>query len=273
MSAPAAPAPRPRSLLPQEHGAWGQLTLPLLTALLIGRPTAAALLLAAATVLGFLAHEPWLVVLGHRGVRALAEDGGRASRALRWLLAAAAAAGLAGIWLAPWPARLALLLPATLAAATIGFVLARRERTIPGELTVVSALASSGLAVALAGQASLPAAALATATWVLAFAASVFAVQVVLARAHSRGADDRGHRHALLTALLTGLGSTAAVVAAPGPGWVVPAAVAPTALLSLAACLGPFTARQLRQLGWALVGATSATLLILVGGLRLLGPG
>ena len=69
-----AQAPRPRSLLPQEHGAWGQLAMPILSALALGAPSAAALLLTAATVLAFLAHEPWLVVLGHRGMRAKAED-------------------------------------------------------------------------------------------------------------------------------------------------------------------------------------------------------
>jgi hypothetical protein len=49
---------------------------------------------------------------------------------------------------------------------------------------------------------------------------------------------------------------------------VVGAAVAPTALLSLLACLAPFTARQLRTLGWGLVGSSTATLVVLVLGLR-----
>ena len=268
MSAPAAPSP-PRSLLPQEHGAWGQLAMPLLTALLLSDgPRPAALLLAGATVAGFLAHEPWLVLLGHRGVRAKAEAGPRARRLMWGWLAAAAAAGLGGLWLAPSPARLALLLPAAFGAATVAFVLARRERTIPGELTVVSALASSGLAVALAGGASMAVAGLATGTWLTAFAASVFAVQVVLARTQRKGARDLGHRHALIVAALLALAGGAAVALVPGQGWVVAAAAAPTALLSVAVCLGPFGARQLRQLGWSLVVATSATLAVLVAGLR-----
>jgi len=44
----------------------------------------------------------------------------------------------------------ALVVPVLLVAAVVGLVLARKERTVPGELTVVSALASSGFAVALA---------------------------------------------------------------------------------------------------------------------------
>jgi hypothetical protein len=253
-------------LLPQEHGAWGQLAMPILSALALGAPTAAALLFTAATLLTFLAHEPWLVVLGHRGVRARAEEGARARRVMWSCLAAAGATGLAGVWLAPPAARVALAVPAALAAAVVGFVLARRERTVAGELTVVSALASSGFAVALAGGTSLAVAAAATLTWVLAFASSVFAVQVVLVRALSRGEEEHGGRNALLAGLVAGGGSAVAVAA--GLGWAVPAAVAPTALLSLAVCLAPFSARQLKTLGWGLVGATSASLVVLVAMLR-----
>jgi len=264
--APAAAASRPRSLLPQEHGAWGQLAMPLLTALALGRPRAAALLLTLSTVLGFLAHEPWLVTLGHRGVRALREEGARARRVMLQLLAAAAVAGGAGAWLAPAAARVALLVPAALVAAVIGLVLAKKERTVPGELMVVSALASSGFSVALANGATLAVAAAGTVTWVLAFAASVFAVQVVLVRALSKGEAEHGARNAAIAGLIAAGGSGLAVWA--GLGWVVPAAVAPTALLSLVVCLAPFSARQLRTLGWALVGSTTVTLVILVLGLR-----
>jgi hypothetical protein len=160
----------------------------------------------------------------------------------------------------------ALAVPAALAAAVVGFVLARQERTVAGELTVVSALASSGFAVALAGGTTLAVAATATLTWVLAFASSVFAVHVVLVRALSRGEEEHGGRNALLAGLIAGGGSVVAVAA--GLGWAVPAAVAPTALLSLVVCLAPFSARQLKTLGWGLVGATTASLAILVWMLR-----
>ncbi len=257
---------RPRSLLPQEHGAWGQLGMPIVSALAIGRPTAPALLLSAATILAFLAHEPWLVVLGHRGVRAAREDGARARRVMWGFLLAAAATGTAGLALSPPLVRWALPVPALLVAAVIGFVLAKRERTIPGELTVVSALASSGFAVAVAGGASLVAAAAATATWVLAFASSVFAVHVVLVRALSRGEEEHRWRNAALALVVGGGGS--AVALAAGLGAAVPAAVAPTLLLSLVVCLAPFSARQLRELGWGLVASTTASLVILVWMLR-----
>jgi hypothetical protein len=236
--------------------------MPLISALVLGGPAAAALLLAAATGLAFLAHEPWLVLLGHRGARAQAEEGPRARRALWLALAAAALTGLAGLWLAPTVARLALLLPISLTAAVMALVLARWERTVVGELTVVSAFASSGFAVALAGGAALRTATASTVTWLLAFAASVFAVRVVLVRAHSRGEAEHGLRNAALVLAVAGGGSVAALSA--GLGMAVPAAVAPTALLSLVVCLVPFTARQLKTLGWGLVGSTTMSLIVLL---------
>jgi hypothetical protein len=255
-----------RSLLPQEHGAWGQLAMPLLTSLLLATVTPSALLLAAATILGFLAHEPALLLIGHRGFRARDEAGPRARRWLAALLPAAAACGALGLWLAPTAARWAMLVPLLLTAAVGGFVLAKRERTIPGELTVVTALASSGFAIALASGAPLQQASAATATWVLAFATSVFAVRVVLARSLSRGTVELGLRNGLAV-LLVGVGGSAAAWWL-GLGPVVGLAVAPTALLSLLVCLLPFSARQLKTLGWGLVVSTSATLVLLVLGLR-----
>jgi hypothetical protein len=240
--------------------------MPLLTALLVAGATPAAWLLGTATILGFLAHEPVLVLIGHRGFRAREEAGQRARRRVGLLLAGAASTGVAGLWLAPALARWSLVLPLALTAAVAGFVLARLERTIPGELTVVSALASSGLAVALAAGAPLGVALAATATWVLAFATSVFAVRVVLARSLSRGTVELGLRNGLAVVLVGGGGSALAWLLGLGP--VVGLAVAPTALLSLLVCLLPFSARQLRTLGWWLVASSTASLALLVAGLR-----
>jgi len=239
--------------------------MPIASALLVGGPAPVALLLAAATVLAFLAHEPFLVLIGHRGKRAQGEDGARARRLVRFLLCPAVACGAAGAWLAPWPARLALVASLALMALVIALVLTNRERTVPGELTVVTTLALSGLAIALAGGAPLPAAAAVTVTWILAFAASVFAVQVVLERARSRSGSGPAVRNALAAVLVTGLGSGAAVRA--GLGWVVPVAVAPPALLSVVVCLVHLSPKHLRRLGWSLVAATSITLLVLLIGL------
>ncbi|HEX9052223.1 MAG TPA: YwiC-like family protein [Anaeromyxobacter sp.] len=259
-----APAPR-RSMLPHEHGAWGQLAMPLLTAFAIGRPTPASLALAAAVVLAFLAHEPAIVLLGQRGRRARDEAGARARRWLAALGAVGVLAGIAGIALSPPAARLALVVPGALGVAVVGLLLARRERTVAGETAVAAALASAGAAVALAGGAEPQAALAAAIVWTLGFAAATLAVQVILVRVRSKGARDPGRRHAALAALLA---VGAAALSAAGLPAAIAWATLPTALLSIAVSLARFSPRRLRELGWALVGSSTLTLVILVVGLR-----
>ncbi|MBK8937310.1 MAG: YwiC-like family protein [Polyangiaceae bacterium] len=70
------PTPK-RSLMPREHGAYGQLVLPAAAALIAWPSFGGAALAVAATAM-FLAHEPALVLLGQRGARARAELGAAA---------------------------------------------------------------------------------------------------------------------------------------------------------------------------------------------------
>jgi len=69
---------------PKEHGAYGQLVFPLATAFAIAGATAPALLTAIAVTAAFLAHEPLIVLLGRRGVRARRDH---FRRAAIWLTA------------------------------------------------------------------------------------------------------------------------------------------------------------------------------------------
>ncbi len=259
--APAAP----RSLVPHEHGAWGQLAMPLLTALAIGAPSRAALALTLAVVLAFVAHEPALVLLGHRGRRVKDEEG---RRALRWLVATgglAAVAGAAGTILAPPLARLALAVPAALAALVAVLVVLRLEKTVAGEIAVAATLASAGLAVALAGGADPGHAVAAALAWVIAFSAATLAVQAILERVRSKGARDPGRLHAAGAVLLVAAGAALSLAGLPA---VLAWATLPTAALSVVVCLGRFSPRRLRELGWAMVGSSTLTLVILVAGLR-----
>jgi hypothetical protein len=258
-------SPTRRSMIPHEHGAWGQLAMPLVTALAIGRPTAAALLLTSGAVLAFIAHEPALVLLGQRGRRVLDEEGRRARRWLATTGALAVAAGGAGVVLAPPIARAALAVPAALAAAVAWLAVRRLEKTIAGEIAVACALASAGLAVALAGGAAPGDAAAAALAWIVAFSAATLAVQVVLVRVRSKGERDPGRRHAAAAALLV---AAAAALSAAGLPRTLALATLPTALLSIAVCLGRVSPRRLRGLGWAMVGSSTLTLAILVVGLR-----
>jgi hypothetical protein len=253
-----------RFLWPREHGAWSQMALPLATALLAGRPGAAAWLIAVAAALAFLGHEPALVLLGTRGPRARADDGPVASRLLLLLGGSALLAGLAGLWLAPPAARLAAAAPAALGLATALLARRRLEMTTGGEVVAGAAMAAAGLPVALAAGASAGHAAAAFVAWSLSFALAALAVEAVLARGRS-GARELGRRNAVLGAAIW---AGSLLLPAVGLSWVVPLALAPTALLAAGVCLARVGPKRLRQLGWLLVAATLAMLALLVAGLR-----
>src|SRR5262249_31077882 len=95
-----------RSLWPREHGAYAQLGAPLATAPALHIPTVPAALLAAAACCAFLANEPLLVVLGHRGKRMHDEHGRRAAVRLAIVGGTAVAIGAVALVLAPRDARL-----------------------------------------------------------------------------------------------------------------------------------------------------------------------
>ncbi|MFO0761945.1 MAG: YwiC-like family protein [Byssovorax sp.] len=255
---PAATAPstrRPgagdRSLAPREHGAYGQLGLPLVTALCMGRPGASAVLLAVASLAGFLAHEPLLLVTGQRGSRAAREVGARAYRRLAWLGAIMAIAGGLGFLLAPPAARLAVILPLGLAALLTPFILRKQEKTAAGELIAAAALSSAAVPIAFAAE--VPAALVWSAwlSWCLVLGASTLAVRSVIA--HARAPLALGRRLVLpILALVAG----AAVAAS---GWLTPpAALGALPMLGLALGLAaqPPSPRSLKKVGWGLVASS-----------------
>jgi hypothetical protein len=254
-----------RFLWPREHGAWAQMAMPLVTGLALGRPGIAACLFALAAALAFLAHEPGLVLLGTRGARARADDGPLAWRLLAVLGGLSIAAAAPALALAPPTARLSLLAPVALALATVWLARRRLEMTTGGEVIAGAAMASPLLPVALSsGVAPRPALA-AFLAWTLSFAIAAVAVEAVLGRGRP-GAPDLGRRNALRAAALWAVG--AALAAGLDLSWALPAALAPTAAFGAAVCLRGTGPARLRALGWALVVGTTATLLVLVLGLR-----
>lgn len=268
-----APTPTPppaqppaASLLPREHGAYGQLAMPLLTGLALARPSAAAFALAAAFVLAFVAHEPMLVVLGQRGKRLRTEEGARAARLLAWLAGLAAVAGAVGIVLAPPAARVALLAPAALGVGVLLLVWRRLEKTAAGELAVAAALSSCGAVVALAAGVPPGVAFAAFATWILAFGAAIAAVRAILLLLKTKGARDlRALAAALAIAILGGAWAVAERTALPH---AVAVALVPMVAASVALCAIHVPARRLKTVGWAIVAASTLTLVLLVVGLR-----
>jgi len=253
-------------MFPKEHGAYGQLLFPLITALAIGRPGRGAVALASAAVAAFFAHEPLLVLIGKRGPRAAREQHGRA---VRWFAAfatpAAALAFVAYAWL-PVDGREALLVVAALGALLAVAIVAGWEHTPFGE--VLTAVVLSTLCVPVATGAG--------ASWFEAHTiAFVYAASFISATLCVHGVIARTRKPPATGARAVGMSAAcllmAIVAALARRGYVAP--VAPWAALPL--CIGglalaafPPSARQLRVVGWTLVAGTTLTAVVLIAALR-----
>jgi hypothetical protein len=257
---PSKPA-KAGSLAPKEHGAYGQLALPLVAALASVRPGLASLLAAGAAVAAFVAHEPLLVVLGHRGPRAQRELGERARSRLMVLVPLGLSA-FAGALVAGGPsARLAFVPPALLGLAFVPLVLRDQEKTLGGELLAAAALTATGLPVALLGGGALSASLGAWGAWALGFGASTVAVRATIAahkspRAARAGGSPLGWwMLGLFTAATLGLGFA-----------LEPRVLTALPLVALSwAVMGTRPhPRHLKKLGWSIVAASLVTLACLV---------
>jgi hypothetical protein len=256
------------SLLPKEHGAYGQIAFPLATAFLVAGVSAAGLLVAVAVTAGFLAHEPAAVLLGLRGVRARRELGTRAARWLALCLAALVAAGLGALVTIDAEARAVLAIPFVPAVVLAVATLRGRDKSWYGEVAACAAFSGAAVPVAVAGGASPQAAATIAIPFALLFATSTLAVRVVILRV--RGGGD-AHATAATRRALFAL--TAAAIAALGAAMAIEildavafAASAPGLLTAAAVAARPPAPARLRHLGWTLVGVSLLTALVIVAG-------
>lgn len=253
-----------RSLAPREHGAYGQIGLPLVAALAMGTPSIAAILLGTGAALIFAAHEPLLLLLGRRGLRAQRYGSPRARRSLRILGVAAALSGLLGLALAPYPAQIASIVPFALGAAVFLLINRDKEKTLGGEILAASALASAAVPVALASGVSSPMAWGAWLAWSISFGAATWAVRVVIRM--------RKLFMALPTRVAPVLGAAGIAVLF---AWVgvfsrfCALATAPMLVFSAVLAIAPPHPSALRRVGWALVASSVVTAAILVVGARL----
>lgn len=256
------------SLFPQEHGAYGQLTFPLIAAFGVAGASAGGISIAVAVIAGFLAHEPTLVLLGFRGPRAKRELRHRATRWLALSLVIAVVSGVGAALTIDAGARWSLAVPLVPALLLVAATVRGTEKSWHGEVS--AALAFSGAAVPIAMAAGVPAiTALAIALpFALLFVASTLAVRVVILRVR-RGGDPRATSATRRAALCLVLVGTAALA------WLEVARVAPTALLAAAVpglvtaavvALRPPSPVHLRSLGWTLVGISALTTAMVVLG-------
>jgi hypothetical protein len=248
-------------LTPREHGAYGQLLFPLVSALLIGRPAAGAYLLAASAVAAFLAHESLLVVLGQRGSRAAREQGADARRSLALFGGFCAVTGLVSLAIIPLDALTLLLVPIGLGVLVGIAAFMHRERTTAGEILVGLALASVSLPVATAGLVPHTPAVTLFVVFAAVFITATVAVRSMIGRVAKAGGPHPVVAVALTLAVLAGLASAAAIGRLAS---IAPIAALPVCAVSLGITVRPASPRRLRAIGWTLVGATGLTAVILV---------
>lgn len=237
------------SLSPKEHGAYGQLGLPLAVGLALAPRAPAAWLFAVAAVSAFVAHEPLKVLLGHRGPRAKRAGGPAARRLLAGCVGIAAVAAASALALAPDRARLGALVPLALATLVLPFTFRDAEKTLAGELLAAAALSSASLPVLLSGPTPTLDAGVKALAWAVAFAGATGGVRGVLAH-HRRASVAPGAvvvAAAALAVLAGGLGGA--------PGLLAAAPVLCVASVVLGLRPHP---RHLRRVGWSLLAATGA---------------
>ena len=174
--------------LPREHGAYGQLAFPLVTALVVSGGSVPAGLIALAVVGCFLAHESLLVLLGLRGARARREHRKLAGR---WLsVLGVSAGGAAALALASLPASVwwPLLVPVIPTVPLVMAVVAGKEKTWPAEVGVSLAFSGAAFPVAMAGGATIATAATITAVFGLNFVLATLGVRKVILEIRGGGA-------------------------------------------------------------------------------------
>ncbi|MFO0551577.1 MAG: YwiC-like family protein [Polyangiaceae bacterium] len=277
-----APARKP-SLWPKEHGAYGQLGVPLVAGLLVSRePSLAAILIAVSACTAFVAHESLLVLLGHRGPRAKRELGGAAVRRLAALGITSTSTLAIAVLLVP-----ALLVPLAMVVATaavLGHRVSRKaEKTLFGEIVAGAALSGAGFLASVAAHVDLRLALSFWIAWTLGLACGTAAVRYVVFRfrlssSPFKGVFDRaatrpstGARTSAEDARASALGAgavlavsttAAAVLAGLGARGVI--ATLPLLLAAWGIVIARPSPKSLRRVGWALVGATVATALCMV---------
>jgi hypothetical protein len=250
-----------RPLWPKEHGAYGQLAFPLITALAVAGVSAGGTLMTTAVLAGFLAHEPAAVVLGLRGPRARRELGSAAVAWLLVLLAGGGMAGVAAVWTLEPVVRWSLAVPAIPAVVLVIAMLRHQEKSWYGEASAAMAFSGAAVPVTMAAGATIETAAAVAIPFALLFVTTTLAVRVVILSVRG-GGDPRAAaatRHAtvalsagaafllLLASLLEVLPPSLLLVATPG------------LLTAGTIAMCPPPPSRLRRVGWTLVAVSVVT--------------
>lgn len=258
--------PQPISLLPKEHGAYGQITFPLATAFVVAGVSTAGLLFTAAVIAGFLAHEPAAVLLGLRGGRARRE---LYASAVQWLASCLIIGTVAGagalLTIAP-AARWSIAIPVVPALLLAMATSRGQDKSLWGEVTAALAFSAAAGPVSLAGGASAETAAGVVIPFALFFTASTLAVRLVILKVR-RGGDPLAARATRRAALSLCGGATAALAVATATGHLSPSVLvgaAPGLVTAAIVASRPPAPIHLRKLGWTLIAASVVTAALVI---------
>lgn len=239
------------------------LTFPVLSGLAMGGVSWAGVAFAALAVLGFLAHESILVVRGARGERIRSASAVQARARLARLAAVAVLA--AGVFAATASAEAwrAAILSGVLGAIVALLLLARRTKSLAGELLVAAAFSSVHAVLAAAGGASDRVAFLPVGVWTVCFALATLSVHALKYRFKHRGP---GRWTVGATPVLAGAAALLGVlgIALRHPSGAAAASLLPKAAAVLVLSVLPANPRHLKRVGWTFVVADTLTLVALV---------
>ncbi|MEO1979672.1 MAG: YwiC-like family protein, partial [Fuerstiella sp.] len=146
----AVGATAPVRLHPKEHGAYAIVGVPLVVALAIGGLNTVAVLATIATIAGFVANEPLMVLSGRRGERARLSTPS-ALLTLELLLLTAVLFGSAAFWFGSEKVRAALIACVFFAVAGFAMSAAGWQRTFIAQVTGIIGLTLPSAVVVLAG--------------------------------------------------------------------------------------------------------------------------
>ena len=252
-------------MLPREHGAYSQMALPLVTSLVVARPSLPAVLLAFAVVCGFLAHEPLVLLLGRRGVRARYATGSRAPVWFATTFISMLAAGAAAFWLTPVTVRWSFALPLVPAASAGVAALIGQEKRASTQVAVALAFALAALPICLsAGVAGEIAASIAL-VFASAYVTGVLCVRVIVLGKRG-GGNPTASRATWFVLVVVAVASAMGIGIAVVRGWLPGATlVAATPGLATAVALATRSPRPpVKAVGWSLALTSAAAALILI---------
>ena len=247
-----------KALLPREHGAYFELGFPVLSGLTVAAPTMASVAIATSAVALFLAHEPLAVLSGLRGRRLQEQAGADARTVFGTLVTVGAVVGLAGLWMAGSAAQRAALIPLVLTGALAPWIIRRQQKSIAAELMVVAVFASLVLPLGAAGGMDPRVTRIVAAVWFASYVPGTVAVHAL--KLYHKGRPTASAMRG--AGIVVSLAVIAAAARAAAGGWVpllAAAAVLPPALAAGTLSVRPVHPRNLKRVGWSLVGTSTVT--------------